>query len=81
MTVEYLQEKVYEMETVQKTILLRLENIEKLMQSTELKKRAENPQWEEHSLQEDSDSDHRQCFNPVAVSCLQYSESTRFTLP
>ena len=49
MTVQYLEEKVHDMQEVQKTILLRLENIEKLVQSQVVEKRTgctqDEPSW------------------------------------
>lgn len=47
MTVQYLEEKIQDMESVQKTILLRLENIEQLIRERDAEKQTEHTH--EHS--------------------------------
>ena len=54
MIVQYLEEKVHDMEAVQKTILLRLENIEKLIQSQVVEKRTGHAHPDESSWKHNS---------------------------
>lgn len=62
MTVQYLEEKVHDMQEVQKTILLRLENIEKLVQSQVVEKRTgctqDEPSWQHNSYDDIDDFDY-----------------------
>ena len=73
---QYLEEKVQDIESVQKTILLRLDNIEKLIQSQELEKRTYGCQ-DEHSWQpqDDNFNDH-EYWQSHAYYSSEYSPST-----
>lgn len=81
MTVQYLEEKVHDMQEVQKTILLRLENIEKLVQSQVVEKRTgctqDEPSWQHNSYDDIDDFDYwRSCYS----STYQDTQS-QFTSP
>ena len=79
MTVQYLEEKVHDMQEVQKTILLRLENIEKLVQSQVVEKRTgctqDEPSWQHNSY---NDFDYwRSCYS----STYHQDTQPHFTSP
>lgn len=80
-TVQYLEEKVHEIEAVQKTTMLRLHNIEKLIQGQESQRRIWHHHPGEHSWQPGSenfsDSDCWQIHHPFASAYPQHTQTTQ----